>query len=209
MKSSAIGAGLFLFSGVEMGNILLSAQAYEKLLDIEYLIVIGRKNKTLSLTIDFDANHFFHLAGLQYLEDIPDILRSRRDVVFNRILAGSITPQQISDSSFYSIIQERVDYLALLESIFDDNKTVFKYNPKLEAFSIIQADFLMKNEIQSRNVFTFLSQNAETGNYYCRSFFPQIDKDYSLGQTSWTLLYKKKIKKSTGAETVLYDRLNK
>ncbi len=207
MESSAIGAELFLFSGVGMGNILLSAQSYEKLLDIEYQIVIGRKNKTLSLTIDFDANHFFHLAGLQYLEDIPDILRSRRDVIFNRILAGSITPQQISDSDFYCIIQERVDYLALLESIFDDNKTVFKYNPKLEAFSIIQADFLMKNEIKSRNVFTFLSQNLQTGKYYCRSFFPQLDKDYSLGQTNWTLLYKKKIQKSTGLQTVLYDKL--
>ena len=209
MESSAIGAELFLFSGVEMGNILLSAQAYEKLLDIEYQIIIGRKNKTISLAIDFEASNFFHLSGLQYLEDIPDILRSRRDIVFNKILNGIITPQQISDSNFYGIIKDRVDYLELLESIFDDNKTIFKYNPKLEAFSIIKADFLMKNEIQSRNVFTFLSQDSDSGKYYCRSFFPQIDKDYSSGQTNWTLLYKKKIQKSTGNQTVLYDRLKK
>lgn len=89
----------------------------------------------------------------------------------------------------------------------DDNKTIFKYNPKIEAFSAIQADFLLKNEIQARNVFTFLSKDSASGKYFCRSFFPQLDKDYSLGQTNWTLLYKKKIQKSTGTETVLYDRL--
>ena len=30
------------------------------------------------------------------------------------------------------------------------------------------------------------------GKYFCRSFFPQMDKDYSLGQTNWTVLYKKR-----------------
>lgn len=34
----------------------------------------------------------------------------------------------------------------------DDNKTIFKYNPKTEAFSAIQAEFLLKNEIQARNI---------------------------------------------------------
>ena len=67
----------------------------------------------------------------------------------------------------------------------------------------------MKNEVKSRNVFIFLSQDKSTGKYFCRSFFPQTDKDYSIGQTNWTLLYKKKIQKSTGIETVLYDRLKK
>ncbi|MBQ7539390.1 MAG: hypothetical protein IJT42_10530 [Treponema sp.] len=73
----------------------------------------------------------------------------------------------------------------------------------------IMADFLMKDEIKTRNVFTFLSQDSATWKYFCRSFFPQIDKDYSMGQTNWTLLYKKKIKKSIKQETVLYDRLKK
>lgn len=192
-----------------MGDIYTSAKAYEKLLDIEYYIILGKKKKTLEFCIFFDENHFFHLAGFQYLEDMPDILRSRRDVVYNKILNGIITPQQISSSAFYSLIQERIDFLFYLEQIIDDNKTVFKYNPKLEVFSAIQADFLLKNELQTRNIFTFLSKDSERGKYFCRSFFPQIDKDYSLGQANWTLLYKKKIQKSTGQETILYDRFLK
>ena len=189
-----------------MGDILTSAKAYLNLIDIEYQLILGRKNKTIALSIYFDENQFFHLAGLQYLEDRPDILRSRRAVVFNKILKGIISKQLIESSSFYKEIKERVDYLAYLEQILDSNKTIFKYNPKLDTFSSISADFLMKNEIQMRNIFTFLSQDKAIGKYFCRSFFPQIDKDYSEGQTTWTLLYKKKIQKSTGQETVLYDR---
>ena len=129
--------------------------------------------------------------------------------LFQKILSGSITREQIESSSFYSEIKERVDYLAYLETIMDSNRTIFKYNTKFDAFSSITADFLMKNEIQSRNIFTFLSQDKLNGKYFCRSFFPQEDKDYSEGQTTWTLLYKKKIQKTPEQETVLYDRLKK
>lgn len=190
-----------------MGNILEAANAFAKLLDIEYQVVLGKKKRNVLLSITFDKNHFSHLAGLQYLEDIPDIFRSQRDVVFDRILNNSITSSQVENSSFYPKIKDRIEYLAFLESIMDSNKTVFKYNPQMEAFSMIQAEFLLKNEICSRNIFTFLSSEKSTGKYFCRSFFPQSDKDYSEKQTTWTLLYKKKIHKSSGVENVLYDRM--
>lgn len=190
-----------------MGDILTSANAYSKLLDVEYQLILGRKNKTVALSIFFDEYQFFHLAGLQYLTDRASLLYGDRANLFQRICNGSITRQQIESSDFYSEIKERVDYLSYLENIMDSNNTIFKYNAKLEAFSSIVADFLMKNEIQARSIFTFLSLDKSCGKYFCRSFFSQIDKDYSEGQTTWTLLYKKKIQKSIGMETVLYDRL--
>ena len=199
----------FFFLGEIMGDILKSARAYEKLLDVEYQFILGRKKKNIMLTVSFDALNFFHLAGFQYLEDMPDILRSRRDIVFYKILNEIITTKQISSSHFYPLIKDRIEYLEFLEFIFDSNKTIFKYNPKTQAFSVIESEFLLKNEVNSRNVFTFLSEDKSSGKYFCRSFFPQTDKDYSLGQTSWTLLYKKKIYKSTQSETVLYDKINK
>ena len=130
-----------------------------------------------------------------------------RTEFFQRILNSSISANQIESSEFYPKIKDRIEYLAYLEQIMDSNKTVFKYNPQLETFSAIQADFLLKNKIQSRNIFTFLSNDKATGKYFCRSFFPQTDKDYSKNQTTWTLLFKKKIYKKTGEEIVLYDRL--
>ena len=192
-----------------MADILQAAQSFNNLLDIEYQITLGKKNKTVNLTIYFEEVHFFHLAGLQYLKDLSGLLTESREQIFKKILKGTINKQQIESSNLYSEIKDRIDYLVFLENIMDSNKTVYKYNPKLNAFSAIQADFLLKNQIQSRNVFAFLSLDNEKGKYFWRSFFPQIEKDYSENQTSWTLLFKKKIKKSTNEETVLYDRFKK
>ena len=208
MESSAIGAGLFLL-GEPMTDILQAAQAYKQLLDVEYQILLGKKNTNITLSVTFDETHFFHLAGLQYLKDRARHFNESRNSIFRKILKGSISKTQLESSQFYPQIKSRIECLAFLEQIMDSNKTIFKYNPKLESFSAIQADFLLKNEIQARNIFTFLSEDKSSGKYFCRSFFSQTDKDYSIGQTNWTLLYKKKIHKSTGEEYVLHDRLNK
>ena len=192
-----------------MGDILKSAQAYEKLLDIEYQFILGRKNKNITLTVTFDAMNFFHLAGLHYLTDRTTLLFGDRAKLFNLILDEKIKKSQISSSSFYPQIKDRVEYLEFLEPIMDSNNTIFKYNPQTQAFSVIESEFFLKNEVNSRNVFAFLSQDKSTDTYFCRSFFPQTDKDYSIGQTNWTLLYKKKIHKSTKIETVLYDKMKK
>lgn len=62
-------------------------------------------------------------------------------------------------------------------------------------------------EISERNVFTFLKKD-KNGKYFCKSFFPQLDKDYSEKQAVWTVLLKKKITKSTGTEQLLYCHPN-
>ena len=97
--------------------------------------------------------------------------------------------------------------LPLLESMIDSNDTIFKYNSKVNAYSVIKADYIMKNNTEGKNVFLFLAQGKEKGKYFCRSFFPQDKMDYTKNQTSWTLLYKKKRILSTGKEEILYDRL--
>ena len=198
----------FFFLGETMSDIIQAAKTFSNLLDIEYQIILGKKNKSFSLNIIFEDWQFFHLAGLQYLKDLTGVLSESRKRIFRRILNGSLKSQLFESSQYYSTIKNRIEYLVYLEQIMDSNETIFKYNQKLQAFSAIQADFLMKNELKLRNVFTFLSKDSKNGKYFCRSFFPQIEKDYSIGQTNLTLLHKKKINKSSNTEIVLYDRLN-
>lgn len=93
----------------------------------------------------------------------------------------------------------------LLESMMDSNDTIFKYNKKRNAYSLIKADYILKNRTEDKNIFLFLAENCE-GIFFCRSFFPQDQMDYTKNQASWTLLYKKKITLSTGTEEVLYNR---
>ena len=76
------------------------------------------------------------------------------------------------------------------------------------AKKLIEADYLMKNHMEGKNLFLFLS-NARDDSYFCRSFFPEEKMDYTKNQASWTLLYKKKRNLIDGSEHVLYDRLKK
>ena len=188
-----------------MHNIYDCIDSFTSLLDTEYHLILGRKGVSVSLMITFDKKDCFHLVGLQYLTDRPELSRDRA-IVFDELKERKITAKQIETSDFYEKITERVDMLPLLENIFDSNDTIFKYNRKSNVFSMIQADYLMKNNVAGMNVFIFLSRNKDD-KYFCRSFFPQDTRDYTKGQASWTLLYKEKIKISTGKSIVLYDRI--
>jgi hypothetical protein len=145
--------------------------------------------------------------GLQYLIDRPE-LNQDRGRIFDAIRERAITTEQVESSDFYKKIEDRVHLLPLLEQMLDSNETVFKYNQKVNTFSMIQADYLMKNHMEECNLFLFLSKNKDN-KYFCRSFFPEDKKDYTKNQASWTLLYKMKIDLLSGKGTILYNRLKK
>lgn len=190
-----------------MRNIRDCVSAFLPLLNTEYEIVLGRKGVAVTLRITFDKKDCFHLMGLQYLIDRPELNRDRGKV-FDEIVAGSITTRQVESSDFYKQIEERVNFLPLLEQLLDSNDTVFMYNKKANIHSMIDADYLMKNNMEDRNLYLFLSQGSDD-RYFCRSFFPEEKMDYTKNQASWTMLYKKKRNLSTGEERILYDRLIK
>ena len=173
----------------------------------EYEIVLGRKNVAVKLIITFDKKDCFHLMGLQYLTDRPE-LRRDRGKIFDEIQNGIIKRENIESSDFHHKIQDRVHFLPLLEKMLDSNDTVFKYNKKANVYSMIKADYLMKNHMEGKNLFLFLS-NARDDSYFCRSFFPEEKMNYTKNQASWTLLYKKKRNLIDGSEYILYDRLKK
>ena len=190
-----------------MRNVFDCVTAFLPLLNTEYEIVLGRKGVAVTLRITFDKKDCFHLMGLQYLSDRPELNRDR-GTIFDEIVAEKITMKQIESSDFYKKIEERVHFLPLLQKMLDSNDTVFKYNQKANAYSLIDADYLMKNNMENRNLYLFLSHRR--GEYYfCRSFFPETKKDYTKNQASWTLLFKKKINLDTNEEIILYDKLKK
>lgn len=188
-----------------MRNVIDCINAFIPLLSTEYELVLGRKSVAVTLRILFDKKDCFHLMGLQYLVDRPELSRDRSKV-FDEIVDGTIAIEKIESSDFYKKIEQRIHFLPLLEQMIDSNDTVFKYNKKANMYSMIEADYLMENKMESRNLFLFLS-NDDGDKYFCRSFFPEEKMDYSKNQASWTLLYKKKTDLITGIETVLYNKL--
>lgn len=188
-----------------MRNVYDCVEAFGRLLDKEYQLILGRKNKSVNLQIKFDKKECFHLMGLQYLTDRPELFHDRTKI-FDAISGYQITKEQLESSDFYYKIADRINMLPELESIIDSNNTVFKYNRKINSYSVIKADYVMTNVIDTKNIYLFLAQHKEEGKYFCRSFFPESKMDYSKNQAIWTLLYKKKITLSTGKEEILYAR---
>lgn len=143
-----------------MYNIYDCIDAFASLLDTKYIFVLGRKGVSVTLNISFDKKDCFHLMGLQYLVDRAE-LRRDRGKVFDEIRNKKITTEQVEASEFYGKIVDRVDMLPMLEELFDSNDTIFKYNRKSKMFSMIQAEYFMKNMIAGKGVFIFFHGKRE------------------------------------------------
>lgn len=189
-----------------MNELQARAQAFERLLHIEYRMILGRKGKTVEIILRFDAENFHHLAGLHKLSTLR-ISRARRQTVFRDVLQGKVAYTDLEKSPSFDKISKRLYYLLYLEELLDSNELIFRYNPKVDAMSLMVADYLLISPKDSDEIYIFISKDERTGVFYCRSFFPKTGKDYTRGQVKFTLLYKEKTNLSTGETVVQYDKL--
>lgn len=189
-----------------MDKLYECAASYQKLLGVNYKIILGRKGKLIELRICFEPLHFHHLIGLHKLTDLR-IARENREKVFNRILSGAVTYDSIARSRYFRIAEQRMEPFSHFEEILDQNRLVFRYNDKKNLFSLIEADYLLSTPYGCTDIYIFVAETHGKGTYFCRSFFPKEDRDYTAGQTIYTMLYKEKIYLDTGKAVVQYDRL--
>lgn len=75
-----------------MHNIYDCVDSFISLLDTEYKLILGRKGEAVSLNITFDKKDCFHLMGLQYLTDRPELSRDRGKI-FDEIKARVLTKE--------------------------------------------------------------------------------------------------------------------
>lgn len=190
-----------------MDPLLERALAFQKLLDIEYEIVLGRKKRRTDLHIHFEPFHFHHLIGLHKLKDLY-VARQNREKVFDNILSGKLCYEMITRSRFYPGIQRRFESFLELETLLDKNELVFRYNTKLNQFSVIEADYLLSTLHDKREMYIFLTGENAVDSYICSSFFPKEKMDYTKGQMRYAMLYKAKRNKLTGTCEIQYDRLS-
>ena len=110
-----------------MDKLQKCAKAFEKLLEIQYRIIIGRKGKTVELVIGFSKLDFHHLMGLGKLKDLR-IAKQNRGSVFDEIIIGSTTYETLAKSRYLPQIENRFEPLALIEQLLDDNRLLFIIN---------------------------------------------------------------------------------
>ena len=182
-----------------------AAEGFHSLVDVQYHIIIGRKGKSVDLTIEFKPIDFHHLMGLGKLKDLRIATQNRESVFFN-ILNGTITYSSISKSRNITQIENRFIPHAHIEQIYDDNNLIFRYNENRNQFSLIEADYLLSTPFSGNDIYIFITEKKTKGLYFCRSFFPKENKDYTRGQPQFTLLFKEKLTLSTGKKIIQYNR---
>ena len=94
-----------------------------------------------------------------------------------------------------------------IENFLDSNKLIFRYNQKLQTFSLIEAEYLLSTPYENTDIYIFLDRQKEPDHFFCRSFFQKEEKDYTKGQAIYTLLKKEKINLRTEEKMIQYDRL--
>lgn len=182
------------------------AVGFDRLLHYQYTFLIGRKGKTLSFVISFDPADFHHLAGLHKLRDNARFTTGMRDRIFQDILSCNLTLEDAQKSIYFDQISPRLQPLSTLEQFLDSNELVFRYNEKTNVFSIIEAEYLLENTVDSQTAYLFLAKRDNGDTHVCRTFFPKANKDYSIGQTRYTLLKKEKTNLDSGETIVQYER---
>ena len=156
--------------------------------DAQYHLIIGRKGKSVDITIEFKPIDFHHLMGLGKLKDLRIATQNRESVYFG-ILNGTITYPSICKSRYIGQIENRFTPLSYIEQIFDSNKLIFRYNEKQNQFSLIETDYLLSTAFSGNDIYIFIKEKETVGRFFCRSFFPKEKKDYTIGQPQYTLLF--------------------
>lgn len=179
---------------------------YERLLTTKYTYIVGKKGQLETFSLQFCKDNFVHAAGLHKLQDIPQLMRIDKEKIFDEILQGNITYADIQKSSFFKKFQSRFDAFCEYEKILDTTPSVIKFNPD-KASIRIEADYILESDHKGKIIYTFVkkSENFDE-DYICCSFFP---KTFSLtvGQESWSLLYKEKINILDESRIIQYNKL--
>ena len=184
------------------------AEVFNRLLFYKYNFVLGRKGVLTNICLSFDKVHFHHLIGLQRLTDMPQLRRDRTKI-FDQIINNELTYAHISGSSLFSAIKKRFLAFLYIEEFLDSNELIFKFNRKANPSSKMKAEYILENEINDFIAYICIDKSNDIDEYFCRSFFPKEDIDYTLGHTRYILLYKEKINILTNVKIIQYDKLTK
>ena len=56
-----------------------------------------------------------------------------------------------------------------IENFLDSNKLIFRYNQKLQTFSLIEVEYLLSTPYENTDIYIFLDRQKEPGHFFCRS----------------------------------------
>ena len=221
LSKSPVYAGLLFLE--EIMDIVSAVKEYSKLLNVEYHLILGRKNKAKNIRIIFDDTSWFHVAGLHYLKDIGiNHDKIALKPFFDGIILGNINEEYFRKSKYYDSILDRVDLLSRLDTIIEgiDNTNICIYGfdkKKAAFFTKIDGDYLISDLRKADNpvnLFLVFERKDDGTLVPVSAFHPEINAktgkplDYTDRQMRYTLLKNTRREISEDKYTEVFRHLN-
>ena len=184
-----------------------SALAFQNLINIQYNIILGKNKKLSYVTISFSKAEFHHLIGLQYLTDLP-YLKADRTRILNEIIYDKITYEDLKKIAHFPEIEGRILLFKHLEECLDSDNLVFKYHANSTNHSLVQAEYLLKNQYARNDIYIFIDKHPSPGMFFCRSFFKKTKMDYTANMPNMAVLYKEKSDLENNRSIIFVDKLS-
>ncbi len=177
-----------------MDDLLIqAAKAWKELLNIQYNLTYGRKRNLFHVSLIFQPEEFYHVAGFNHLNDIVFPIRFSHTKALDVIIDGRLTLDFISKSEQYEMtVKPRLEAIIRLQALLDGDFVTYIYNQKVVPFySRIEAKYLITNK-SGDIVFMFTDEYEEPPYFYTRSAFMMGERDFRKNQKPITLLTKEK-----------------
>ncbi|MBQ8416719.1 MAG: hypothetical protein IJX13_07495 [Clostridia bacterium] len=158
----------------------------ENLANRRFKITIRRKDEEQSIELLFLPCHFYHLAGLHKLTDLPFLKRSSENI-YREILSQKISCSDIQKSEHINEMSDRLIHHEEMFNLLNANSLYFK---SLHGhFKSISADCVLTNTITANERYSFLFMKRSESVYFPCSFFTRNEqKEYTKEGTKWTVL---------------------
>jgi len=188
-----------------MNQIQRNALAYRNLLTTEYYFCLAVNNKGYEVRLRFSKEDFHHLEGFGQLKDLAiHAIDGQR--TYEMALLGKITEDNLKCSDYYELnsIQNKIDYLYLLETALDHNDMVFKYIKDKSGKIRIEAKFLLFTDLNGDKIYVYIDKAEDRSDFFCRSFIANPAFDRTNNQKRMTVLWKEKRNLITGKHLLQY-----
>lgn len=182
-----------------------AAAVWNRLLGCKYDIICGRKGKTYSILLDFEAGEFHHLAGFPHMRDLVLPVKFSQSKTMYKVLDGVVTEQMIAKSEQYEpIIRRKLEAVVQLEHLLNSRFQVYLFDQKKSTFyTKIQARYMLVDE-QTQVVFLFTDTADGGATYFARSTFVMDGRDFRKNQTKLTVLKIARTDLATGSVDIIY-----
>lgn len=149
--------------------------------------ILKRSNFRISIedgtvfTLRFQTAQFYHLLGLHYLVDLPDMSNNgRSDEIIKRLLDGRITLSYLQKSAFFGKIAARLEHFSLLADMLVANrcKIIVDFDPSLITTQIKSRYLLYKTDSSHSIYYLFGIACTPRGVFYPETFFVEPSRYY-------------------------------